>query len=268
MHYSLIEKVCAANYPILVGIVKNLSSTDTSAFLYATGLWRLVGDGFMKRFMTIERELSFISGCGEWIDDLRERGDTVLVVGDAVNILMNRYNRLVSYWTDVKNGIITSNCKVWIIGVSRVGYVVTRLDAHRSVYGVDLAEVDNYKMSESGEIVRLDGPGRACPGGCHGSICKSLLPVGTPLLPGPGKWPRCVTDWILEADIYSPNISVMNNGGFSVYCIQDTTSDGIDTTIYTNSQYIDVSGSLPTSRDQDLLQAVYRPVVGDDIVWF
>ena len=185
-----LRDVCISAYPILDGIMNNLTATEVSAFLYALHLLGEVHDSVKKTYMNVRRDLGYVEG---WVDDLLQRGDPVVLAGRDLSEMEWMYKKPETYWNQKK---VIPQFTLWCLGMSRVGYqcrkAIKKARATRQWY--QIGEICRHGIAEDGTIKKKTG-GMMKHGSstCFGSTvrCDSLLDSDHMFVPGPGTWRDC-----------------------------------------------------------------------------
>lgn len=74
----------------------SLSSSDVSAFLHVTRLFRIVAPTKMKKYMNLSRDLPEYS---DLIDIVNVREDKVILAGQDLRVLTDWYMNPMTHWT-------------------------------------------------------------------------------------------------------------------------------------------------------------------------
>lgn len=238
-----LKNLCKSSYPVLESIMSSLTATDVSVFLYTFSLADLVPDKTKEKYMNIYRDLP---GYEDWIDTLRARGDTFIIVGNEINMLLKRYKDPMNYWVsdDYRDQHI-----VWGIVVSGISYAVMTGTEYEFPDGFDLMKCQTYGLRESGEV-GLPNEGLHNGGhSCEGTICDSMLPITNVTFPGPGLWPKCIREisegwssdgWHSEDRASTP----VDVGPLGIYFLDWIHGTSIDVDMHRFMQPLDVMGMI------------------------
>lgn len=178
--------LCLRTYTVVIEIMNQLAPSDVSAFVHAVGLYHVVTDETLHRYMNLTREVTMID---PEIGPLMRSKNPVLIVGRDVSELVKMYRSPCTYWRVHRTRKMHT---IWVMILNTIPITTTNPHPAWNESGYTVMNRDGTTNTIETRIHA--GNLRAHPnrGSCKGLICNTGISASTVILPPMNRWPSCL----------------------------------------------------------------------------